>query len=100
MVCACGTQARLAHRILLGALRRVGQALPRYAAGRAAGDAAVRALLADPLLQGPRHERRARGNARGGRRRGLTAPMFIHAKAPAPPTTAALSTRFNQTPKH
>ena len=62
LVCTRGAQAWLAHRILLGALRRLDQALPRHAPGRAAGDAAVRALLAHPLLQGRRSERRARGN--------------------------------------
>src|SRR5262249_47367238 len=74
MVCAGGTQAWLAYRVLLGALRALGQALARNAAGRAAGDAAVRALLADPLLQGRRNERRARGET-GRARRGLTLPV-------------------------
>src|SRR5262245_17930964 len=100
MVRACGTQARLAHRILLGALCRVGQALPRHAAGRAAGDAAVRALLADPLLQGRRNERRARGHVGGARRRGLTGPHSPHAMHLARRSTRACHIGFIESPLH
>ena len=64
LVCAGGTQARLAHGILLRALCALGRANSRHAAGRAPRDAAIRALLAHPLRQEcakrpPREERPA-----------------------------------------
>src|ERR1700751_3501077 len=51
MVCASGTQTRLAHGFRLGALRALGRALPRHAAHRTPGNAALRTLLLDSLRQ-------------------------------------------------
>jgi len=51
VVHADGAQARLAHGILLRALRALGRADARHAADRAARHAAVRAFLAHPLRQ-------------------------------------------------
>ena len=46
-----GAQARLAHRVPVGALSPLGDAHARHAPDRAPPDAAARAFLADPLRQ-------------------------------------------------
>ncbi len=59
VVRAGGAQARLAHGVLVRALRPLGRAVGRHAAGRAPCDAAVRTFLAHPLRQGRRRSRDA-----------------------------------------
>src|SRR5262249_59829395 len=94
MVCARRAQAWLAHRILLRTLRAMGGAHPWHGADRAAGDAALWALLAYPLHQGQRCRRRPRGLARDPRGDLTASPFPINFSVGSPIAVVRVHSAF------